>query len=420
MTPDRFSAIVGFAGVAAELGGALMLAALFYFLRRQVHRRRYLAAWAWAWLALTLGIGALVVRYLGLVAVPPWSTDEFSWHVRASYFVYQFFKLQFLALLVGGALLYARGTLREPRLVRSMLAAGAYAAVSVGLARNLSDVVTLQAPLAAAAFGAAGWVLLRLRGSRRSLASAATSLFFFVLAGLWVMYLFAFGLFERLAWTAVGPVLSFVLRFNSYLDLLLHMLLGYGMVLLLMEDRKREVDDVYAELAVAHDALRRSSLYDPLTGALNRRAFIESVGLETAQAGVGAVVMVDLDNLKEVNDAYGHAAGDELLRKTAEALRGALRTADKLYRWGGDEFLLVLPDALPDDVRRRYAALMADAPPVVVSDGGPPIPIQVSVGAADFRGAEGLAGAIERADRAMYAEKERHRLVRSAAGFKSA
>ena len=117
-------------------------------------------------------------------------------------------------------------------------------------------------------------------------------------------------------------------------------LLGYAMVLVLMEDSKREFDDAQAELRVTHDQLRRAALYDSLTDSLNRRAFAEGVGLEMVRATFGTVVIADLDNLKLVNDRHGHMAGDQIIRRCADVLRATLRPYDKLYRWGGDEFLL--------------------------------------------------------------------------------
>ena len=120
---------------------------------------------------------------------------------------------------------------------------------------------------------------------------------------------------------SVERLLSTIVIHNGYCDALLQMLLGSGMVVMLMEDAKREADDARAELAVAHDKLRRDALYDSLTDSLNRRAFAEGVGLEMARATFGAVVVLDMDNLKQVNDSAGHACGDELLQHLAGTLR---------------------------------------------------------------------------------------------------
>jgi diguanylate cyclase (GGDEF)-like protein len=113
--------------------------------------------------------------------------------------------------------------------------------------------------------------------------------------------------------------------------------------------------------------------------------------------------MVDMDNLKTVNDTGGHAAGDELLRRLVETLRRCVRPLDRVYRWGGDEFLLLFPAAVPEEVVPRLRAALRAVPD-----------LEVSVGAARFSGYEDLAAAIERADRAMYEEKAHNRARRAA------
>src|SRR6185503_21280229 len=102
---------------------------------------------------------------------------------------------------------------------------------------------------------------------------------------------------------------------------------------MLMEDSKREVSDAQAELRMSHDRLSRAAMFDSLTDSLNRRAFAEGVGLEMARATFGTVVIADLDNLKMANDRFGHAAGDQLIRRCSDVLRDALGRNDKLYRW---------------------------------------------------------------------------------------
>src|SRR4029079_12572716 len=92
-------------------------------------------------------------------------------------------------------------------------------------------------------------------------------------------------------WSPQHGPLYFLLRYNSFFDLILQMLLGYGMVLLLLEDVSRESEDARYQLALAHDRLKQLSLYDALTGALNRRAYDEGAGLggPRGRLGGGAV-----------------------------------------------------------------------------------------------------------------------------------
>src|SRR5262249_5145430 len=105
----------------------------------------------------------------------------------------------------------------------------------------------------------------------------------------------------------------------------------------------------------------------------------------------------------------GHVAGDQLIRRCAEVLRSGLRQYDKLYRWGGDEFLIVLPSARATDVLERLHLAIAGADPVRSLASGQTITLHVSLGASDYSSSAELTAAIERADNAMYQEKNRHK-----------
>ncbi len=139
---------------------------------------------------------------------------------------------------------------------------------------------------------------------------------------------------------------------------------------------------------------------DHLTGLLNRRGlevgYLDVAGRAGATA---AVVVIDLDGFKAVNDAHGHDAGDDLLRSVATALVGAVRDGDLVARWGGDEFVVLLPDTtdvLAELVRSRIVDLLA---PVA----------SASVGSAHFAPVDpaSLEEAMARADAGMYADKRR-------------
>jgi diguanylate cyclase (GGDEF)-like protein len=268
--------------------------------------------------------------------------------------------------------------------------------------------VIWQSAIAVPALGYCASALLWLPRARRTAGSVAAGSCFGLLAALWLGYAVIFAAVIGAIPGALVVTANQVVAFNAYLDLTFNVLLGYAMVLVLMEDAKREVDDAQAELQVTHDQLRRAALYDSLTDSLNRRAFAEGVGLEMVKATFGTVVIADLDNLKAVNDRFGHAAGDRLLRQCADVLRATLRRYDKLYRWGGDEFLLIVPSAHAAAVLARLRAAIDGGDAVEVAP-GERAPLAVSLGAADYASSEELAFAIERADRAMYAEKSRRK-----------
>ncbi len=117
----------------------------------------------------------------------------------------------------------------------------------------------------------------------------------------------------------------------------------------------------------ATDELQRAAFSDPLTGCSNRRAFERDLDRELARCARAeldlSVVAIDLDGLKVVNDTAGHAAGDRQLVLLVDTLRKALRSMDGIYRLGGDEFGLVLPDTSPEDAAVLIArALRLGAP----------------------------------------------------------
>jgi diguanylate cyclase (GGDEF)-like protein len=408
MFDGDLTAVVSFIGVIVQLGGELLLVLLFMLLRRYVLRRGYFAAWTAAWACGAVAIMALCVRYIIMPRLAPTPVDDASFAVRALYLVYQIGKLSSFALFVSGTATYVTGM----RLLGSrkfvFAASILYAAVSlVSSTGSLNQLVVWQAPVAVVSLGACAALLFTLPASRRTLGSVAGGGAFALLATLWLLYGIAFGL--RVASGPIPAWSTAVIGFNTYFDLLLNISLGFAMVVLLMEDAKREVDDAQAELRVAHDQLRRAALYDPLTDSLNRRAFEQGVGLEMARGTFGTVVIADLDNLKAVNDAFGHAAGDRLLRQCSDLLRSTLRPYDKLYRWGGDEFLLVIPSAHGTDVEARLNEVLDSAQPINVSNGAATVKLEVSLGAADYTSAEGLEESIHSADQAMYRQKNQRK-----------
>jgi diguanylate cyclase (GGDEF)-like protein len=407
MSTDDVAELVSSIGLLTQAGGALLLVALFGALLRGHPRplpyfREWTRAWAWL-LAALLGV---VVQY----SVPVFTGDTPA--VRGANLLYQGGKLLFVVYLLAGTLNYVRGTRPRDVVRRAAPFVVLYAVATTSLPGVLlNDVMLLQAPLMTAPFVACAWLMWRLPPSRATLGSRGTGVVFGMMGGLWAAYAVAFASRQLPALHGVEARLHFLLQYNSYFDLLLQMLLGYGMVVVLLEDAKREADDARAQLALAHDRLKRVSLYDPLTGALNRRAYDEGVGMEVVGARFGAAVMLDMDNLKSVNDAHGHAAGDDLLRRLVEAVRGGIRPTDRVYRWGGDEFLVLFPGALADDVVPPLRAALAEADRALPPDQASALELRVSLGAADYDGAEALPAAIDRADEAMYAEKARNHLA---------
>jgi diguanylate cyclase (GGDEF)-like protein len=409
--PAQTFPVLAFLGVLVQLGGALMLIGLFLMMRRFVLRRAYFTAWVGAWGAWAVAILALVVRYILVPGYVGTTLEDSHPVVRGLYVVYQASKTLGLVLFLRGTLMYVNGAVAGIRATRRLwIGAAVFGALSTFASRHgLNEMVIWQAAIASPLLGVCAVSFLRLPRGRRTSGSLATGTSFAMLALLWLAYAGAFGLVVR---GATGPFPDYsrvLVRFNSYYDLAGNVLLGYAMILVLLEDAKRELDTAQFELRLTHDQLTRAALVDSLTDALNRRAYIEGVGLDMVRATFGTVVLADLDNLKLVNDRFGHGAGDRLLKLCADVFRGTLRGYDKLYRWGGDEFLLILPTAHASDVLARLERSLEAAEPVVAGLDGQVAHLRVSLGAADYRSYEELSQAIERADQAMYEAKKRRK-----------
>ncbi|BFI95182.1 MAG: GGDEF domain-containing protein [Rhodanobacter sp.] len=157
--------------------------------------------------------------------------------------------------------------------------------------------------------------------------------------------------------------------------------------------------------------LNRLSLVDPLTGISNRRHIDHLLDVAVANAGRThgelTVAMLDIDHFKHVNDSHGHPAGDQVLRETARICQDSMRQHDRFGRFGGEEFLVVLPDTDLEHglmVAERLRAKVADAVFVV---GDAKIKITVSLGVSALRANEAVAGTlVQRADSALYRAKQ--------------
>jgi len=154
---------------------------------------------------------------------------------------------------------------------------------------------------------------------------------------------------------------------------------------------------------------------DELTSLVNRRRMHEVLEAEERRQSDGrgtCIALLDIDFFKQVNDRYGHAAGDAVLRSFSNTARACLRANDVLARWGGEEFLLLLPDAAPEDARsvlERMAERVHDMKVAGLQERR----ISFSAGLATRRAGEPFADAIHRADKALYQAKEagRDRIV---------
>ncbi|HEX4904117.1 MAG TPA: sensor domain-containing diguanylate cyclase [Acidimicrobiales bacterium] len=179
------------------------------------------------------------------------------------------------------------------------------------------------------------------------------------------------------------------------------------MITMQLRDRaaRSEIARQAEDLAVANTQLRHLALTDELTGLANRRALLESLehlGAAARRSGQPlAVVSIDVDRFKGINDRFGHAAGDEVLVRIAGALRSVVRGQDVVGRIGGDEFLVLLPETDADGAAALAARMVQQCASLELPDGSC---ASVSVGVASGDGT-GDADMLLQADWALYAAK---------------
>jgi diguanylate cyclase (GGDEF)-like protein/PAS domain S-box-containing protein len=161
----------------------------------------------------------------------------------------------------------------------------------------------------------------------------------------------------------------------------------------------------------AEEVMNHYAYYDPLTELPNRRFYIESltqaIKLAKRQQQCLAVLFIDLDHFKPINDKYGHAVGDEFLCTIAKRLRAQLREGDTLSRFGGDEFVILLPDVQSaDTVEQLASSILTELRAAKVTVNGYEFSVSMSIGVAVYpENGEDAESLIEQADAAMYRVK---------------
>jgi two-component system cell cycle response regulator len=172
--------------------------------------------------------------------------------------------------------------------------------------------------------------------------------------------------------------------------------------------------DLQEQLLAAQEALRFEATHDPLSGVWNRGAILQALEREIERArrmqtSLG-VIMLDLDNFKKVNDAYGHLAGDEVLRVSARRITEGVRIYDLVGRYGGEEFLILSPGCIPPAMHQQAERLRASIAQPINSSAGI-LQISASIGIVGARWEQGKAfnssTLVHAADEAMYQAKSK-------------
>ncbi len=169
-----------------------------------------------------------------------------------------------------------------------------------------------------------------------------------------------------------------------------------------------------AELDRSEQSLRALSIKDDLTGVYNRRYFLERATAELAKAerygNVFSIMAIDIDYFKKINDRYGHFGGDEVLKSMARICMTNLRTMDVFARFGGEEFMFLIPESDKTDVAAFAERILSAVQQSAVIYAGQEISFTVSIGAVTLQEPEeSIESLLKAADDALYAAKRRGR-----------
>ncbi len=371
---------------SAQIASGLMIAVFFFVLARSI-RRAELRPWVSAWLA---NLAALFVTSLFWFGQP--QSPAVFVALRVGYF---FSKTMFVVLLALGAWTFVRRALPATTMRTVLIAVAVYSLIAAVVFQSINAIGISQSAviglvlIAAAAFlfvkkvPGSGWLSggLALRGALAFVETIAYA--------------------TRLVpnrWSSSGGISVFLASHSSF-DTAAEWGIALGCVLTLYRTIQQELTRTNADLLAAQEVLQELVDRDPLTGLSNRRV-LRSVLRDSFATGA-TILFFDLNDFKEINDSYGHLAGDECLRNFAKALQASFRPNDKVIRYAGDEFVVVAPGAELHELLGRVERVRDR----VKFDRGIGLPIRFSVGHAVLPVSGDPEEALRAADAAMYRDK---------------
>jgi diguanylate cyclase (GGDEF)-like protein len=373
-------------GLIVQLAGVFLITILSLFLRRSL-KVAALKHWTNAWLCLCFALICLRLAF---------SFDDYSLQLYGFYFLSEYV---FGFLLVAGCRSlngkYVLSVSEELFILPFIVIAFTlpFLAADFNLVFNLHSLILVY--FFVSAFMALRHSTVRTFGWRVMQVALALLVIDFV------QYFIAFSLRQVISWEPA------YLSYNPVIDLVLQILLGFGMVIILLEQLLGDFQTANEKLTKAHEKLEQLVHIDPLTTAFNRHAFygfLKQRG-EDGSTVSGCVGFFDIDDLKQINDRFGHIAGDRVIRIVARSIRQLVRAEDLIYRWGGDEFFVIMISMTADAAHDRMSKLDQLLKGVQIYGIERPIDIGVSCGFTNFARFSDLENAIRLADASMYSRK---------------
>src|SRR5688500_8730526 len=310
-------------GLIIQLNGVILITVLSLCLRRSLQLTA-LKYWTMAWLCLAFSLICLRLAF---------SYEEFATMLLTYYFLGEYI---FGFMLVAGCRSLDEKYELQPRSELFLIPFVIFSIVLPHLAADFNDVFNVHAFLLACFYATAFYYLRKSRQENFGWHVMHVSLALLSLD--FLLYTIIFPLRNVFVFSAD------YLAYNSIVDLVLQTALGFGMVTLLLEQVLRDAKNTNEQLLSTQKQLEELVHTDPLTAAFNRHAFygfVRNQG-EDETASSGCVGFFDIDDLKAINDCFGHASGDMVIRSAVRSIRELIRAEDLIYRWGGDEFFVIM------------------------------------------------------------------------------
>lgn len=371
--------------IAVQAVGTLMVAALLWQLTRLIPGR-FLRYWSFAWVFLTWALFALRMAKGDLLP-----------ERRFGFVCYLLGEYAFGFLLWAGFRDYAMGRGLVPRDFRVFILLIPFGLILPWISEEF--LLPLHTAVMAAFFGAAFRSSLSIK-SRISRPPVGLNIVRIILLGLAII----FAVYGPLLTGAriIEPLEWQYFRLSPIYYALIELGLAIGLVVLSAK-RAQEV------LEEKNEQLSEASRRDALTGLYNRRHFDEVVAEQRGKSVSGSLCVIDVNDLKLINDRYLHASGDAVLKLVARALVSKFRVTDPIFRIGGDEFVVLMPTATEADLASRMADIDDSLVNLRVPGIAEPMDIRIAWGTANYSNGDGMASSYEDADKTMYACKTRRK-----------
>lgn len=368
-----------------QAAGTVLLFLLFLLLYRKIRRRAFLD-WIASWAFLLCGLGfQLAIPYVG--------------EGRSFVFLLHISLLAHVVFLLRGVRRFRderAGTgAWELLWILPVVAIAWWTAIESGTATGQSAAVSL---VLAAAYVTSAISFAVTPGSRAGRVLLSTS---FLLWGVEEAVIgFAYLRFRDPA------TMPEVLQYGNFASMLLEMMIAVGIIILLFEASQARLASEMEQLMHSDLQLKEMGVRDPLTGLYNRHHFNDVIKRELANVrryGISLSVLVaDVDRFKEINDVKGHQVGDDVLKFVANYLTSCVRESDFVFRWGGDEFLILLPRTDEGSAAQKSEELAKRLPTIPGVDQLQPA---LSVGWATHRMDAEFPTTLAQADARMYEMK---------------